>query len=137
MTTLSQGSAPNIVSANIISEDRIVALTAQIYDSSALTANTATTRTYTVVSATTTPTTGQIAVSGLVLGDIIIGVAPASTGSTITSTAQACSASLVAANTVAMIWNNTAATAPTSAAGPIQILVYRPSYINPKTTFEG
>ena len=137
MPTLTQGAAPNIVSANIYEERSATLITAQILDTSALTANVLATRTYTIVAAGTTPTTGQIAISGVQAGDQILAVSPASSGSTIAATATAVAASVTSASTIAITWNNTAATAPTTAAGPISLLLYRPVTSTTKNSFEG
>ena len=138
MATLTQGAAPNVVSANIYEERSGTLLTVQIADTSALTANVLATRSYTIVAPTATPTTGQIAVGGLAAGDVIIGVGPATSGSTIAATATLVAGSVTSATTVSLTWANTAATAPVTAAGPISLLVYRPVTSNaPRTTFDG
>ena len=138
MATLTQGAAPNIVSANIYEERSGTFLTAQVADTSALTANVLATRSYTIVAPTATPTTGQIAIGGLQAGDMILGVGPASSGSTIAATATLVAGTVLSASTISLTWNNTAATAPVTAAGPIGLLVYRPITSNaPKTSFDG
>ena len=138
MATLTQGAAPNIVSANIYEERSGTLLTAQVADTSALTANVLASRSYTIVAPTATPTTGQIAIGGLQAGDMILGVGPASSGSTIAATATLVSGTVLSASTISLTWNNTAATAPVTAAGPISLLVYRPVTSNaPKTSFDG
>lgn len=138
MATLTQGAAPNIVSANIYEERSGTLLTAQVADTSALTANVLATRSYTIVAPTATPTTGQIAIGGLQAGDMILGVGPASSGSTIAATATLVAGTVLSASTISLTWNNTAATAPVTAAGPISLLVYRPVTSNaPKTSFDG
>ena len=139
MATLTQGAAPNIVSANIYEERSGTLLTAQVADTALMTANVLASRSYTIVAPTATPSTGQIAIGGLQAGDIVIGVGPTTVGTTtIAATATLVSGTVTSATTISLTWANTAASAPVTGVGPISLLVYRPVTSNaPKTSFDG
>lgn len=127
MATLTQGAAPNVVSANIYSEDRIVALSATL-SPAAVAANTTAEQTFTVNGLATSATNGSV------INDVILAINK--------PTAQAglgiVGFRVSAANTLAVTFsNNTAGSITPTASEVYSIVAFRPAYLNTKTSFEG
>lgn len=119
MATLSQGAAPNIVSANQYDERGPTILSLAL-SPSAVSANTTAEQTFTA--------------SGVAVGDVVIAVNK--------PTAQAglgiVGFRVTAANTVGITFsNNTAGSITPTAAETYLVALYRPAYVAAKTSFEG
>ena len=119
MATLTQGAAPNSVSANIY-EERTPTILSLTLSPSAVSANTTAEQTFTV--------------SGLAVGDVVVCVNK--------PTAQAglgiVGSRVSAANTLALTFSNNTGSSITPTASEVYFVgMYRPVALTAKTTFEG
>ena len=136
MATITQGSAPNIVSATIYEERSGTLITAQVLDTSLRLSNATGGKVYTIIPAGQTPASGQIAIDGIQAGDTIIGVVPLDT---YTAGVYLSGGSVLNSTSILLEWTNTNGinAAPATTQKTVGLMLYRPVTTGIKTAFEG
>ena len=136
------GGAPNVSTGFGQPAEMVGTLvTAKFMDTAPVSSNSLVPRSYTIVSPSTTPTTGQIAIGGVQAGDVIVGTVPQSTYPQSGGQYIAIAFGVVVnANTIVLAWANTTGFTPAPAPTvplPVGLLLYRPVTQNPKLSFDG
>jgi hypothetical protein len=120
MANLSPGAAPNIISAPLLSEDRVTQITVAYSSTTAI--------------AATTTVAVSFSVNGVLPGDSVMAVNFPS--QPLTGLVQG-GAFVSAAGTVTVMWGNVTSTSQNIPTGNYLFTMYRPNPVMTKTLFEG